>query len=62
MQNTHHRTPEDSGRDRSEPQSNEDREPCGEGHCRCYGVGPEHANCACGCDCPRDEDGQLIDD
>lgn len=38
------------------------REPCGEGHCRCYGTGAEHANCACGCDCPRDEDGQLVDE
>lgn len=34
-------------------QDEERREPCGEGHCRCYGVGPEHADCACGCDCPR---------
>lgn len=40
----------------------ERREPCGEGHCRCYGQGAEHAECACGCDCPRDEDGQLVDD
>ncbi len=40
----------------------DDREPCGEGHCHCYGVGPEHADCACGCDCPRDEDGQLYED
>jgi hypothetical protein len=39
-----------------------EREPCGEGHCRCYGTGTEHADCACGCDCPRDDDGQLIDD
>jgi hypothetical protein len=37
-----------------------DRQPCGEGHCICYGVGPDHAECACGCDCPRDIDGQLI--
>lgn len=37
------------------------REPCGESGCLCYGVGPEHADCACGCDCPRDEDGQLLD-
>lgn len=37
-------------------------QPCGEGHCRCYGEGAEHADCACGCDCPRDEDGQLIDE
>jgi hypothetical protein len=37
-------------------------EPCGEGHCRCDGTGSEHADCACGCDCPRDEGGQLIDD
>ena len=37
-------------------------QPCGEGHCRCYGQGSEHADCACGCDCPRDDDGQLIDD
>lgn len=40
----------------------ERREPCGEGHCRCDGQGAEHADCACGCDCPRDEDGQLIDE
>lgn len=45
-----------------EPHPVEGREPCGEGHCRCCGVGPEHADCACSCDCPRDEDGQLIDD
>lgn len=29
------------------------REPCGESGCICYGVGEEHADCACGCDCPR---------
>lgn len=40
----------------------EQREPCGESMCRCYGVGSAHAGCACGCDCPRDEDGQLIED
>lgn len=40
----------------------EEKQPCGEGHCRCYGVGSEHAECACGCDCPRDDDGQLIED
>lgn len=28
-------------------------EPCGESGCLCYGVGEEHADCACGCDCPR---------
>jgi hypothetical protein len=27
--------------------------PCGESGCICYGVGEEHADCACGCDCPR---------
>lgn len=27
--------------------------PCGESGCYCYGVGPEHNDCACGCDCPR---------
>lgn len=27
--------------------------PCGESGCLCYGVGEEHAECACGCDCPR---------
>jgi hypothetical protein len=37
-----------------------ENQPCGEGHCICYGVGPDHADCACGCDCPRDEYGQLI--
>lgn len=31
----------------------EQREPCGESGCICYGVGAEHADCACGCDCPR---------
>lgn len=30
----------------------ERREPCGESGCICYGVGEEHADCACGCDCP----------
>lgn len=30
-----------------------DRQPCGESDCICYGMGPEHADCACGCDCPR---------
>lgn len=29
------------------------RQPCGESGCICYGVGEEHADCACGCDCPR---------
>jgi len=27
--------------------------PCGESGCYCHGAGPEHADCACGCDCPR---------
>jgi hypothetical protein len=40
----------------------EEHEPCGESMCRCYGTGSEHADCACGCDCPRDDDGQLIED
>lgn len=40
----------------------EENQPCGEGHCRCYGVGAEHYDHACGCDCPRDEDGQVIKD
>lgn len=31
-----------------------DPEPCGESGCICYGVGEEHADCACGCDCPAD--------
>ncbi|MDQ0842417.1 hypothetical protein [Streptomyces sp. V1I6] len=26
---------------------------CGESDCHCEGMGPEHADCACGCDCPR---------
>ncbi|MFE7431250.1 hypothetical protein [Streptomyces sp. NPDC057545] len=26
---------------------------CGESGCHCHGVGPEHDQCACGCDCPR---------
>ncbi|MGW3072335.1 hypothetical protein [Kitasatospora sp. NPDC001132] len=38
------------------------RVPCGEGHCICYGTGEEHANCACGCDCPRTVEGWLLDD
>lgn len=29
---------------------------CGENSCYCYGLGPEHADCACGCDCPRCDD------
>ncbi len=37
---------------------NEQREPCRESGCICYGVGPEHADCACGCDCPRCDDCQ----
>lgn len=32
--------------------------PCGESGCLCYGVGEEHADHACGCDCPREEDDQ----
>lgn len=28
-------------------------QPCGESGCLCYGVGEEHADCVCGCDCPR---------
>lgn len=27
--------------------------PCGESGCICYGLGEDHADCACGCDCPR---------
>lgn len=27
--------------------------PCGESGCYCDGFGPEHEQCACGCDCPR---------
>lgn len=38
----------------------DEKQPCGESGCLCYGVGPDHAECACGCDCPRDADGQLI--
>jgi len=30
-----------------------DNMPCGESGCFCHGAGPEHADCACGCDCPR---------
>lgn len=39
-----------------------DPEPCGESGCLCYGVGEEHADCACGCDCPRywDEEGSHL--
>lgn len=47
--------PEHAGSPDEEP-----REPCGESCCLCCGVGPEHADCACGCDCPRcDECHQL---
>lgn len=37
------------------PEVDPDPEPtsCGESGCICYGVGEEHADCACGCDCPR---------
>lgn len=38
------------------------RQPCGENSCHCYGTGPDHVDCACGCDCPRDDYGQLIDE
>ena len=40
----------------------DDPEPCGESGCLCYGVGEEHADCACGCDCPRywDEEGSHL--
>jgi hypothetical protein len=31
----------------------EQPQPCGESGCICYGVGEEHADHACGCDCPR---------
>jgi hypothetical protein len=37
-----------------------DREPCGESGCICYGTGADHVDCACACDCPRDDYGQLI--
>jgi hypothetical protein len=43
--------------------SEDDRQPCGESGCICYGWGDYHAECACGCDCPRcDECLQKIDD
>ena len=42
------------------PDYTSDREPCGESGCICYGSGSDHAGCACGCDCPRDDYGQLI--
>ena len=29
---------------------------CGENDCHCYGVGEEHYDHACGCDCPRCDD------
>lgn len=35
-------------------------EACGENSCHCYCTGAQHH--ACGCDCPRDNDGQLIRD
>lgn len=31
----------------------DDRQPCGESGCICYGQGSDHVDCACGCDCPR---------
>ncbi|WP_157851774.1 hypothetical protein [Streptomyces monomycini] len=34
-----------------------DVEPCGEGMCHCYC--PDNAH-PCGCDCPRDDEGQRI--
>src|SRR5207237_409916 len=34
----------------------DEREPCGENHCLCYCIGDCHA---CGCDCPREPDGQV---
>lgn len=37
-----------------------DFKPCGENDCRCYGVGFDHDDHACGCDCPRDASGQII--
>lgn len=41
----------------------DDREPCGEAGCLCYGEGEDHADCVCGCDCPRDPwTGQLLGD
>lgn len=39
----------------------DDRQPCGESGCLCYGGGPEHNDCACGCDCPRDPDAEDDD-
>lgn len=56
------RTLSDPEPDTYEPAWLDQNEPCGEGHCRCYGQGSEHAGCACGCDCPRDADGQVIED
>ncbi|MFD9603304.1 hypothetical protein [Streptomyces sp. NPDC059970] len=47
---------------RCQPALDDVREPCGESHCRCYGEGAEHYECACGCDCPRDSDGELLTD
>lgn len=38
----------------------DDREPCGEGMCRCDHYGEQHG--PCGCDCPRDDYGQLIEE
>ncbi|WP_159041591.1 hypothetical protein [Streptomyces sp. WM4235] len=41
---------------------NDDNQPCGENDCYCRSAGPEHADCACGCDCPRCPDCQQLDD
>jgi hypothetical protein len=38
----------------------DDREPCGESGCLCYHYGGKHG--PCGCDCPRDDYGQLIEE
>lgn len=51
-------TPLTDGANEQAPNGDDENFPCGEGMCRCYcdtWHGP------CGCDCPRDEDGQLIE-
>ena len=48
--------------DGNEARFDEEPVPCGESGCLCYGLGPEHADCACGCDCPRcPECGQSLE-
>lgn len=56
----HHQPPPQTA-DQDDDQG-EERQPCGEAGCYCTGTGPEHADCACRCDCPRtwDESGSHV--